>query len=120
MPDLVLGPLLRYTSATEATIWVETDAPCTVDVLGTTAPTFTVEGHHYALVVVRGLAPASEQAYEVRLDGAVRWPEADSPFPPSVIRTLDEDAPFTMAFGSCRASVPHEAPWNLPVDDRLA
>ena len=45
------------------------------------------------------------------------WPEAGSPFPPSVIRTFAEDVPFTMAFGSCRASVPHEPPWNLPADD---
>ncbi len=122
MPDLVLGPLLRFTNDTEATVWVEVDEPCTVEVLGTTAPTFTVEGHHYALVVLTGLEPATERPYEVRLDGEVRWPEPDSPFPPSVIRTFppkaeEDDQPFTMAFGSCRASVPHEPPWNLPADE---
>jgi hypothetical protein len=117
VPDLVLGPLLRFTSDTQATIWVEVDQPCTVEVLGAEAPTFTVEGHHYALVVVDGLAPATEHPYEVLLDGRRVWPEEGSPFPPSVIRTFDDRAPFTMAFGSCRASVPHEPPWNLPVDD---
>ena len=117
MPELVLGPLLRFTSATEATVWVEVDEPCSVEVLGATAPTFSVEGHHYALVVIEGLAPAREQPYEVRLDGVVVWPDATSTFPPSVIRTLDEGAPLTMAFGSCRVAVPHEPPWNLTVDE---
>src|SRR5215213_1294212 len=117
MPDLVLGPQLRFTNATQATLWMEVDEPCTVEVLGHEAPSFTVEGHHYALVIVEELAPASENPYEVRLDGRKVWPEADSPFPPSVIRTFSEEAPFTMAFGSCRASVPHEPPWNLPVDE---
>ena len=31
-PNLVLGPLLRYAGASDATVWVETDAPCEVDV----------------------------------------------------------------------------------------
>ena len=117
VPDIVLGPLLRYTSETEATVWVEVDEPCTVEILDATAPTFTVDGHHFALVVIEGLAPASEQAYEVRLDGVVRWPLPDSPFPPSVIRTLDTGAPLTMAFGSCRVAAPHEEPWTLTKDD---
>ena len=116
-PALVLGPLLRFTSTTEATLWVEVDRPCTVEVLGRSAPTFTVEDHHYALVVLTGLTPASEYPYEVHLDGERVWPLADSPYPPSVIRTLDEGAPFTLAFGSCRVTVPHEPPWTLPVDE---
>ena len=42
MARLVLGPLLRHVTDTSATIWVETDAPCTVEVLGQAATTFTV------------------------------------------------------------------------------
>ena len=42
MPDLLLGPLLRYVGETEATVWVETDSPCEVEVLGCSEPTFTV------------------------------------------------------------------------------
>ncbi|MHB8400308.1 MAG: DUF7800 domain-containing protein, partial [Candidatus Limnocylindrales bacterium] len=30
--SLVLGPLLRHVGTTDATIWVETSAPCTVEV----------------------------------------------------------------------------------------
>ena len=57
MPALVLGPLLRYVGEREATVWVETDAPCEVEVLGHTARTFQVHRHHYALVVIEGLEP---------------------------------------------------------------
>ena len=35
MADLILGPLLRYLDEHKATVWVETDAPCEVEVLGT-------------------------------------------------------------------------------------
>ncbi len=72
--DLVLGPLLRYVGETEATVWVETDSPCEVEVLGRREPTFTVEEHHYALVRIEGLEPAGFYEYEVSLDGERRWP----------------------------------------------
>jgi hypothetical protein len=116
MADLVLGPLLRYVSATEATIWVETDEPCEVTVLGAVEPTFSVEGHHYALVRVEGLKPATEHPYDVRLDGEVRWPEADSPLPPPSLRTLGGRGPLDVAFGSCRVAVPHEEPYTKSKD----
>lgn len=34
MANLVIGPMLRYVSESVATVWVETDAPCRVEVLG--------------------------------------------------------------------------------------
>jgi hypothetical protein len=98
----VLGPLLRYVGETAATIWVETDRACEVEVLGRRARTFRVDGHHYALVVVDGLAPGTGYEYRVALDGAVRWPEPGAPFPPSVLRTHQPDAPPSLLFGSCR------------------
>jgi hypothetical protein len=117
MAELVLGPLLRYVSATEATLFVETDDACEVSVLGATEPTFRVEGHHYALVRVEGLKPATDHPYDVRLDGVVRWPEPDSLLPPSSLRTLGGDDPLDVAFGSCRVAVPHEEPYTKPKDD---
>ena len=57
--NLILGPLLRYAGETGATVWVETDAACEVDVLVCPSRTFCVEGHHYALVHVTGLEPES-------------------------------------------------------------
>ncbi len=119
MPRLLLGPLLRYVSDTDATIWVETDDSCTVSVLGRTAPTFCVAGHHYALVVLEDLEPASTAPYTVELDGAHVWPPADDPFPPCVIRTHSPERGHLvkLAFGSCRVSVPHDHPYSLPKDD---
>src|SRR5437879_6085793 len=110
-PLLVLGPLLRYVGETAATIWVETDRACQVEILGHQARTFEVAGHHYGLVVVDGLRPGTGYEYQVALDGAVRWPEPDSPFPPSVLRTLDPDRPVRLVFGSCRIA-------ELPVPRR--
>ena len=46
--------------------------------------------------------PGAEYEYQVALDGAVRWPEPESEFPPSVLRTLDPGRPLRLAFGSCR------------------
>ena len=120
MPQLVLGPVLRYVDETDATIWVETDGPCEVEVLGCRSRTFHVGGHHYALVHVRGLSAGTSTAYEVALDGERRWPEDGSPFPPSVIRTPSEDEPARIVFGSCRVCVPHEHPYTerKDTDDR--
>jgi hypothetical protein len=117
MAELVLGPVLRYVGETEAVIWVETDEPCEVAVLDHSSRTFSVGGHHFALVVLDGLEPASRTEYEVALDGEVRWPEDGSPYPPSVIRTLGGDSPVRISFGSCRVSLPHHAPFTLPKDE---
>ncbi|HXF32506.1 MAG TPA: alkaline phosphatase D family protein [Solirubrobacterales bacterium] len=117
MPDLVLGPLVRYVSDTAATIWVETDERCEVSVLGAVEPTFRVEGHHYALVRIEGLKPGTDHPYDVRLDGEVRWPEPDSPLPPSSLRTLGGAGPLDIAFGSCRVAVPHEEPYTKSKDE---
>jgi PhoD-like phosphatase len=116
VPALVLGPLLRFVSETEATIWVETDAPCKVEVLGHTAPTFHVEGHHYALVVVRGLEPGTTYEYDVKLDGTRVWPEPDSDWPAPCLRTHTGEETVTIVFGSCRVAVPHEPPYSSTKD----
>jgi hypothetical protein len=101
-----------------ATVWVETDGPCEVDVLGRTARTFCVGGHNYALVVVEGLEPGSTTPYEVRLDGVRVWPPEDSPFPASRIRTPGGPGAFRLAFGSCRYASPEtvEASAGIPPD----
>jgi hypothetical protein len=117
MAKLLLGPLLRYVSETEAVLWVETDEACEVEILGHTERTFCVHGHHYAFVIVDELKPGSTSEYEVALDGETRWPEPDSDYPPSLIRTLGGDAPLRLSFGSCRVSLPHHAPYALPKDE---
>ncbi len=117
MPELVIGPLLRHVGETGANIWVETDSPCEVEVLGHRARTFGVAGHHYALVRVEGLEPGSNYVYEVALDGERRWPKDDSDLPPSAIRTKHPDQRLRLAFGSCRVSTPFEPPYTLTKDE---
>jgi hypothetical protein len=113
VPSLVLGPILRYLGEREATLWVETASDCRVSVLGASATTFEVEGHHYALVHVTGLEPGAAYPYSVELDGECAWP-ADSKFPPSVIRTLERSPRVRLVFGSCRIALPHEPPYTRP------
>jgi PhoD-like phosphatase len=111
--DLILGPLLRYAGETDATVWVETDAACEVEVLECRSHTFHVEGHYYALVHITGLKPGQKYEYEVFLDGEKKWPQDNSGFPPSVIRTLARGVSLKLVFGSCRISAPHEVPYTL-------
>jgi hypothetical protein len=115
-PQLLLGPLLRHVGERDATVWVETDRPCEVQVLGARARTFAVDGHHYALVVIDGLQPGATHPYAVELDGEEVWPERGAGAPPSTIRTLGGDHPLRVAFGSCRVAAPHAAPWSLTKD----
>jgi hypothetical protein len=109
----VLGPLQRHAGLSDATVWVETDAPCEVEVLGCSSFTLRVGSHHYALVCVTGLEPGDAREYEVHLDGEKVWPEPGSPFPPSVIRSPGEGEKVKLAFGSCRVCAPHEPPYTL-------
>ncbi len=106
MARLLLGPILRHVGERDATVWVETDTPCEVEVragrVSGRERTFTVAGHYYAVVIVSGLEPASSTPYEVSLDGAGVWPPAGSTFPPSRIRTIDPSRPIRLIFGSCR------------------
>ena len=117
-PVLVLGPLLRHVDPVSATVWVETDRPCEVTVLGRRARTFCVGGHHYALVLVEDLEPGSSTPYEVHLDDVRVWPPAQSTFPPSRIRTPGGEGRFRVAFGSCRYATPGtvDADEGIPPD----
>lgn len=99
-----------------ATVWVETSASCTVEVLGHSAPTFQVHGHHYAIVVVDGLTPGTVTPYGVRLGGDVVWP-IDDGRPPSAIHTRESERQARLIFGSCRVMAPSTLPYTLPPDE---
>ena len=124
MATLVLGPLLRYAGTEDATIWVETDAACRVEarIQGADAcsrHTFSVSGHHYALLHCEGLTPDDTAPYEIFLDGEKVWPEPDSRFPPSVVHTHSgkEGSKTRILFGSCRIAAPHQPPHSLRKDE---
>ncbi len=118
MPEVLVGPMLRFIGETEATVWVEIDEPCEVEILGRKGRTFTVEGHHYALVVIEGLEPDSSTEYEVHVDGECVWPPEGYEFPHPRIRTIVKGGDLRLLFGSCRCSAPHHPPhtaqrwWN--------
>ncbi|MET4168179.1 MULTISPECIES: alkaline phosphatase D family protein [Gordonia] len=101
---LVLGPILRHVDETSALVWVQTDEPGEVEVLGCGTRTFQVSGHHFALVEVTGLVPDTTTEYQVRVNGALEWPLPDTEFPPSVIRTRGPETAdrHRFVFGSCR------------------
>lgn len=117
---LLLGPMLRYIGERDATVWVETSRASTVaieleargEVRTWSAPTFSVKGHHYALVVVDGLTPGGVWTYRVSVDSETVWPLAESAYPHPRIRTLERRRPTLMLFGSCRTSEPHDREGN--------
>jgi hypothetical protein len=127
VPGLVLGPLLRHVGSDDATVWVKTDAACTVQVRATDPDaactceaqrTFELEGHHFALVHVTGLEPDVETAYEVLLDDERVWPPPprEWDWPASCIRPLSGSGELRICFGSCRVAYPNEPPWTLRKD----
>jgi len=120
MANLLIGPMLRYVSDTAATVWLEADGPCSVEILGHRAETFQVNDRHYAIVAIGGLAAGSCVEYDVQLDGERRWPEACGEGLPSRIRTLPSAGPLELVFGSCRVTRPHHPPYTLgPDEDEL-
>jgi hypothetical protein len=108
--------MLRYLDEHQATVWVETDVPCEVDVLGRRTRTFSVAGHHFAIVAIEDLEPGRAYPYEVALDGERRWPREDDPRPPPAIRPIDPSQTLRIVFGSCRVAVPQEPPYTLGKD----
>lgn len=105
----MLGPVLRHAAPGTATVWVETDRPCTVAILGRTARTFTVGGRHYALVALEDLDPTATLAYDVSLDGRIVRPPAGDWGPPPVLRPAPRDGRARVAVGSCRVPFPSGA-----------
>ena len=118
MTELVLGPLLRYAGTESATFWVETSAPCEVEILGHSTRTFAVEGHHYALLLVDDLEPATVTPYDVRLDGERVWPPDDGR-PGPAVRTRANERQSRLVFGSCRIGGPQPTRFATPWPEDL-
>ena len=103
-PEILVGPMLRYVDSTDATVWVEVSAPCTVTIRAggseVAEQSWGVHGHHFAILHLRDLEEGVETPYEISLDGAPAWPL--DPERPSVIRTPRVDDTVRLSFGSCR------------------
>ncbi|MGH4014247.1 MAG: alkaline phosphatase D family protein [Pseudonocardiaceae bacterium] len=105
---LLFGPVLRHVGTTTAHVWVQTDGPAEVEILGCRASTFSVCAHHYALVEVTGLEPGTATPYQVQVNGELGWPPRGSAWPDSQIRTRGSGRPVQVVFGSCRHAEPED------------
>lgn len=107
-PELVLGPILRYVDSTRATVWVETDRPCDVEVTTSTGQsgveqTWDVHQHHFAIVQLVDLPSGTLIDYTVTLTSSGDVGEAGVAVRSGgLLRTAAENDPLTVAFGSCR------------------
>ncbi|PYE19112.1 PhoD-like phosphatase [Williamsia limnetica] len=107
-PALVLGPILRFVDTTRATVWVETDRECAVEVTASTGQsgmeqTWEVKGHHFAIVQLINLPSGALIDYSVTLSAAADVGEASVTVRSGGrLRTAAVDEPVTVAFGSCR------------------
>ncbi|MBX6389305.1 MAG: alkaline phosphatase D family protein [Frankia sp.] len=135
MTSLLLGPLHRFADASRACVWVETDVPGEVEVRclpqpgpRASAPTFTVAGHHFALVTVTGLEAGRGWPYEVWLTPGAStpqaagqaervWPLPDAAGPPSLLRPVGAGRPVRLVFGSCRVTAPQARPYTLDPEE---
>ena len=108
-----MGPLLRYVGRTDATIWVETDEPCRVEVLGRVGRHVRGRGSSLCHRLPRG--PRSRRrASRTRFTstGFEAWPPDDYEFPAPRIRLMPDNGSLQLLFGSCRASAPHRPPFT--------
>src|SRR3954466_1042123 len=108
-----IGPLVRATTATEATIWLELSQPCTVqlqvtpyntsdsEVVTSNTPAITIGGHYYAEPQITHLQSATWSTYHLSIAGQ----EQDSSLL-QCFRTLTpstaQELPLRLIYGSCR------------------
>jgi phosphodiesterase/alkaline phosphatase D-like protein len=119
-----IGPLVRATTATEATIWLELSQPCTVqlqvtpyntsdsEVVTSNTPAITIGGHYYAAPQITHLQSATWYNYHLSIAGQ----EQDSSLL-QCFRTLTpstaQELPLRLIYGSCRKL-------SCPEEDTLA
>ena len=118
VPALVLGPMLRYVGEECAHVWVETDSPCEVEVLGAKSPDLPRRRPSLRAGPDRGARPQ----HRLRVRGPPRRRASCGPSrTPSTRPAGSGPTPRTKAlqvvFGSCRVAAPNEAPHNLPKDE---
>jgi hypothetical protein len=124
MSQIRIGPLVRATTATCATIWAEFTQPCTVQLsvvpaqspqaepISLSVHTTTVGGRHYAAPQLYALQPATWYTYQIYTSTPDNgsWQQATS-LPIQCFRTLDQSSTTStpvlrtslrLVYGSCR------------------
>jgi hypothetical protein len=116
--DLRCGPLVRAASATTAIVWAELASPCAVLLqatpittdAATSAPAIistrsvTAGGHHFVLLQLRDLQPATWYSYTLSIQADERTIPLPA-LPLQCFRTLDDSeniSPLRLLYGSCR------------------
>ena len=116
VPDLVLGPLLRYVGETEASSGSRPTRParsrCSARASAPSAWRATTTRSSAAAAS----SPGTWHEYEVRLDGERVWPRGRR-LPAERLPHLSEGDAAQVVFGSCRVAAPHEPPYSLRKDE---
>jgi alkaline phosphatase D len=134
--ELVSGPMVGHTTTSTAKIWVETDAPSTVQVdyfvspgnriplvIGSAQARTTGDFPHVAVVELKDLTANAQVRYSVRVNNRII-----RPLGPQVFQTMPREpdggngADFMVAFGSCMnpVEVPYQTIWNKALQFRPA
>ena len=111
--------MLRYVGETEATVWVETDAPCEVEVLGHADAHLPRRGPPLRAGLHRRPRARHHEPYEVHARRRAGLADArQRASRPRVIRTPTRTARrCELAFGSCRVASRTTPPYALRKDD---
>ena len=132
--EIAAGPMLGFATHREATVWVQTTAPASVQLRyepaetleagtpiedaapgETAAVTTSAENDHIARFTVTGLEPGIRYAYDVLLDGAAAPEPTPLAFSTQPLWQYRTDPPaFTAAVGSC--AYVNDPPYDRPGD----
>jgi hypothetical protein len=126
MSQMLIGPLVRATTATSVTIWAEFSQPCTmqISVVPTQSPqanpislsvrTITVGGRHYTAPQLHKLQSATWYTYHIHTatPDNPTWQKADSSLlqcfrtqdqaPTDQASSIARHTPLRLIYGSCR------------------
>lgn len=140
--ELIAGPMIGHTTPYSAKIWIETDAPATVQInymvntsnyyarpwkftpmeKGSAQAETTKEFPYIAVVELTDLKPRSEVRYDVLIEGRTIRPLNPQVFYPMPIETenVENGTEFMVAFSSCMypSWVPHQPIWHKALQFR--
>jgi phosphodiesterase/alkaline phosphatase D-like protein len=113
MTHVLIGPLVRATTTTEATIWAEFSQPCSVQLTvkpynasesqaaTIRVPTITIGGHYYAAPQITNLQPATWYTYHLNTTEQDQQPSQLQCFRTLTANT-EQERPLRLIYGSCR------------------
>ena len=112
MPEVIVGPMLRFIGESEATVWVETDEPCEVEILGCeveppSRSRATITRSSPSTGLEAGQVPSTTRSTSTASAPGRRRATSSRI---RAIRPIPADGDLRLLFGSCRTSAPHRPP----------